>query len=159
MYRLALTEQYEGLKNIFSPRVLDGFQKKYQIIKGDKMFIIDPWVGIGSTVADMVGGSTFRVHVQEGFGEFWLGDEVEFMCNANKWQIRDKPSVKWLSGDYENIDKYSEFIAKEIWKSYWERHFTEDPNSKTTITTCPMLPRYYHGAKIEDCNCVRCSYL
>jgi hypothetical protein len=42
MYRLALTEQYEGLKNIFSPRVLDGFQKKYLIIKGDKMFT-DQW--------------------------------------------------------------------------------------------------------------------
>jgi len=109
-----------GLEEYILAEVSRRVPKKYLIIKGDKMFIsfLAPWVEIGATVAEIVDGSTFRVHVQEGFGEFWLGDEVEFKCNANKWQIRDKPSVKWLSGDYENIDKYSEFIAKEIWKSY-----------------------------------------
>ncbi len=113
------------------------------------MFIDDPWIEIGIKVADKVTGM-FTLCARRGVVPYGIiarrwdidEDEVEFMCNSKKWQVRAKPSVKWVNGDFEDTDKTSVFIAKEMWGNYWERHFIEDPNSKTTITTCPTLPEF-----------------
>lgn len=102
---------------------------------------VNPWVFIGATVADLVASDTFTID-EYCVGEFRLGDEVVFMANAEKWQIARKPSVKWTVADFEQIDKTSNRIAVEIWKSYWEEHFDQHPDSNVEISPCPTLPRY-----------------
>lgn len=102
------------------------------------------WVIIGATIADLVASDTFTIS-EFGVGEFRLGDEVVFMANEEKWQIARKPSVRWTVADFEQIDKTSEHIAREIWKSYWEEYFDQYPDSNVYVSSCPTLPRYRSG--------------
>ena len=102
---------------------------------------VKPWIFIGATIADLVASDTFTIDGY-GVGEFCLGDEVVFMANAEKWQIARKPSVKWEVTDFEQIDETANLIAGKIWRSYWEEHFDQYPDSNIKISPSPTLPRY-----------------